>query len=256
MNKTHQVNILTISTLITIILHGCATTNPNPDDPWENWNRSSQKFNDDVDEILLQPMATSYLFSTPEVIDTGVTNFFSNIDDISVTINDFLQFKPMDGSKSLGRFLVNSTAGVAGFMDIATTIDLPKQNEDFEQTLGVWGVPSGSYLVLPFWGPSSPRGVAGLLGDALLDPLNYTVFAGFAVSTASTVADIIDVADQRAGLMTSEKLVNEASIDRYDFIKSSYIQHRNYLIYDGNLPEDESFFVLDLYEEESLGMND
>lgn len=159
--------------------------------------------------------------------------FFSNIADIGVSINDLLQLKFIQGGMDFSRFLVNSTVGVGGFIDVATEIDLPKHNEDFGQTLGVWGVPSGPYLVLPFWGPSSPRGTAGLIGDAALDPLTYTVFAGFAVSAAGTVADIIDTTDQRAGLMMTETFIDEAAINRYEFIKNSYLQHREHLINDG-----------------------
>ena len=232
--------------LLTGALSGCASTPANPDDPWEGWNRDAQAFNDDVDEYILKPMAKGYLFATPEPVDRSVTNFFSNIDDIGVTLNALFQFKLTQAGMDLSRFLINTTAGVAGIFDVASMIDLPKHNEDFDQTLGVWGIPSGPYLVLPFLGPSSPRGVVGLLGDALMDPLNYTLFAGAAVSAASTGSDILDVTDQRAGLMTTEKIVDEAAINRYDFIKESYQQHREYLINDGNVPEDDDPFDLDM----------
>jgi phospholipid-binding lipoprotein MlaA len=138
-----------------------------------------------------------------------------------------------------GRFLINTTAGVAGFVDVATMIDLPKHKEDFGQTLGFWGVPSGSYLVLPFFGPSSPRDTIGLVGDALFNPLTYvSIFGGAAATAATAGSKVVDVTDKRANLMTTEKIVNEGSIDRYDFIKNSYEQNRDYLIHDGNLPED------------------
>lgn len=241
MNTQNKTKSLLIIFSLIVMLNGCASTPENIDDPWEGWNRSTLAFNDDFDEAIMKPLAKGYLFSTPEPIDRGITNFFSNIDDISVSINDLLQLKFTQAGMDFSRFLVNSTVGIAGFMDIATKIDLPKHNEDFGQTLGVWGVPSGPYLVLPFWGPSSPRGTAGLLGDTLMDPLSYTVFAGFALSAIGTIADVIDTTDQRAGLMTTEKFVNEAAINRYDFIKNSYRQHREFLVYDGNIPEDELF---------------
>ncbi|MGR9116213.1 MAG: MlaA family lipoprotein [Gammaproteobacteria bacterium] len=232
--------------LVAGILGGCASAPSNPDDPWEDWNRGAQSFNDDVDEYILKPMASGYLHITPEPVDRGVTNFFSNLDDIGVMINDLLQLKMTQAGMDMGRFLVNTTAGVVGIFDVASKIDLPKHNEDFDQTLAVWGVPSGPYLVLPFWGPSSPRGVFGLVGDALTDPLNYTLFAGAAVSAASSASDVLDVTDQRAGLMTTEKIVDEAAINRYDFIKESYLQHREYLINDGNVPEEDDSFDLDM----------
>jgi phospholipid-binding lipoprotein MlaA len=233
------------SLLLLSVLNGCASTPENSEDPWETWNRGTQEFNDDFDDTIMKPIAKGYLFTTPEPINRGITNFFNNIDDIGVTINDLLQFKIIQAGMDISRFLVNTTAGIAGVMDIATLINLPKHNEDFEQTLGVWGVPSGPYLVLPFWGPSSPRGMAGLVGDALMYPLNYTIFASFALSATGTVADVINVTDQRAGFMTTEKIVNEAALNRYDFIKSSYLQRREYLINDGK-EEDDDLFETDI----------
>lgn len=250
-SSKNKIKSFFIHLLLLVFSAGCVSTPTNLDDPWEDWNRSTHEFNEAFDETIMKPMAKGYLFSTPEPVDRGITNFFSNIDDISVSINNLLQFKFLQASMDLSRFLVNSTIGIAGFMDIASKIDLPKHNEDFEQTLGVWGVPSGPYLVLPFWGASSPRGVAGLLGDALLDPLNYTLFAGFAASAAGTIADVVDVTDKRAGFMSTEKLVNEAALNRYDFVKASYLQHREYLIYDGNIPEEDDIFDMNIeYEDE------
>ncbi len=228
-----------------LLLSGCASNPTNPDDPWEGWNRDVQGFNDDVDELILKPMATGYLHITNDPIDKGVTNFFSNIDDITVFINDILQFKLLQAGQDISRFVVNTTAGVAGFIDVASMIDLPKHNEDFDQTLAVWGVPEGPYLVLPFVGPSSPRGFVGLLGDAATDPTNYLFLAGTAASIASTGSGVLDVTDERAGLMTTEKIVDEAALDRYEFIKNSYRQHRNYLIHDGEVPEENGDFDID-----------
>jgi len=239
------------SIVLLALLTGCTSAPKNPDDPWESWNRSTQEFNDDFDDTIMKPLAKSYLFTTPEPVDRGVTNFFSNIDDIGVTINSLLQFKLKQAGMDMSRFLVNTTAGVAGVMDVATMIDLPKHNEDFGQTLGVWGVPPGPYLVLPFWGPSSPRGTAGLVGDAFFDPLNYTLFASFAVSAVSTLADVVEVTDTRAGFMTSEKIVNEAAIDRYSFIKESYLQYREFQINDGNISDEDDLLELDMnFEDE------
>lgn len=235
--------------VFTSLLSGCATNTIDPDDPMENWNRSIDSFNDSVDRAVVKPMAEGYIWTTPEAVDQGVTNFFSNIQDVSVILNDLLQFKFTQASMDSCRFVINSTAGIVGVIDVATMLDLEKHNEDFDQTLGVWGLPAGPYLVLPFWGPSSPRGVVGLIGDVLMDPLTYTFFfGGTAVSAATVGAAILDATDTRAALLLAGKIVDETAVDRYDFIKSSYRQRREYLIWDGEIPErdedpelDESF---------------
>jgi len=242
------------SLVISIALAGCASTAktvPDQNDPWAGWNRGTQTFNDNLDKAILKPMAKGYQWITPEVVDEGVSNFFSNINDIGVTLNDLLQFKLMQSGMDASRFLINTTAGVAGIFDVATMIDLPKHKEDFGQTLGFWGVPSGSYLVLPFFGPSSPRDAFGLVGDALLNPLTYvSVFGGAAVNAVTAGSRVLDVTDKRANLMTTEKIVDEGAVDRYDFIKNSYEQNRDYLIHDGNPPEEND---PDLIEESSEG---
>ena len=141
----------------------------------------------------------------------------------------------------ISRFIINTTAGVAGIFDWASKIDLPKHNEDFGQTLGFWGVPSGPYLVLPFFGASTPRDTVGLIGDVFMNPLTYvSIFGGFVGSVSSTGGSALDVTNYRAGVMSTQKVVDEATNDdRYDFIKYSYLQHREYLIYDGNPPYED-----------------
>jgi phospholipid-binding lipoprotein MlaA len=227
--------------LISGTLSGCSTTPTATDknDPWESWNRDVHSFNKDFDDTILKPLAKGYKDITPNPVDESITNIFSNINDIGVTINDFLQLKFVQGGMDVSRFLVNSTAGLAGAFDVAKMIDLPKHNEDFGQTLGVWGVPSGNYMVLPFLGASSPRDTVGLIGDALFNPLTYvSLFGGFAANAASAAATGVDVTDSRSDLMSSEKILDEASVDRYDFVKNSYKQRREYLIHDGNPPEE------------------
>jgi phospholipid-binding lipoprotein MlaA len=250
--------LLLSSLVISITLAGCAstaTTAPDQNDPWAGWNRGTQTFNDNLDKAILKPMAKGYQWITPEVVDEGVTNFFSNINDIGVTLNDLLQFKLTQSGMDASRFLINTTAGVAGIFDVAKLIDLPKHKEDFGQTLGFWGVPSGSYLVLPFFGPSSPRDAFGLVGDALFNPLTYvSVFGGAAVNAATAGSRVVDVTDRRANLMTTEKIVDEGAIDRYDFIKNSYEQNRDYLIHDGNPPDDTDPDLLDESSVEADGL--
>ena len=246
-------NLSLTSLAISIALGGCASTGGDSNDVWFGWNEGAQSFNDNVDKAVLKPLAKGYEAITPEPIDKGITNFFSNLNDIGVTVNDVLQLKFLQGGMDLSRFVINSTAGVAGFFDVAKLVDLPKHNEDFGQTLGFWGVPAGPYLVLPFAGPSSPRDFVGLLGDALLNPLTYVSgFGGVAANAATAGARVVDVTDTRAGLMATEKVVEEGSVNRYDFIKNAYEQHREYLIHDGNPPSND----IDLEEEDASSTND
>lgn len=250
--------LLLSSLLISGLLSGCASTaKTNEKDPWEGWNRGTQDFNDDVDKAVLKPLAKGYMWITPKFVDDGITNFFSNMNDIGVFLNDFMQLKMAQGSMDAGRFLINTTAGVAGFVDVATMVDLPKHHEDFGQTLGFWGVPAGNYLVVPFMGASSPREVVGAVGDALMNPLTYTfAFAGggMAVSAVNAGAKTVDVTDTRADLIPTEKIVDEASgEDRYSFIKNAYQQRREYLLHDGNVPEEDDLQLEEEATKEGTG---
>jgi phospholipid-binding lipoprotein MlaA len=230
--------------VIANLLNACSTTPVNDGDhkdPWESWNRDIHGFNKDVDDAILKPVAKGYQNTVPNPVDESITNVFSNINDIGVTINDFLQLKFLQGGMDASRFLINTTVGLVGVFDVAKELDLPKHDEDFGQTLGFWGVPSGNYMVLPFLGSSTPRETIGLIGDALFNPLTYvSFFGGFAANAATVGATAIDVTDTRSDLMQSEKIINEASVDRYDFIKNAYLQRRQYLIYDGNPPEEDT----------------
>ena len=158
-----------------------------------------------------------------------------------------LQFKLAQTGSDGARFIVNTVAGIGGLVDVATMIDLPKHNEDFDQTLGVWGAPTGPYLVLPFFGPSSPRGVGGLIGDAAMNPLSY-IDSG--IITGGLFA--LNAVDTRSDNLSTEKIAEEAAVDRYEFFKNSYFQQRRYLMLDGNVPEDEEL-DLDLDFDEDYG---
>ncbi|MDD5227723.1 MAG: VacJ family lipoprotein [Methylococcales bacterium] len=220
----------------------------NPD-TFEDWNRSIHSFNEGLDAAILKPIAKGYMWVAPDLVEKGVTNFFSNINDIGVTVNDLLQFKMTQSGMDASRFIINTTAGGLGVFDVAEMIDLPKHNEDFGQTLGFWGVPAGDFLMLPFVGPSSPREVAGMVGDALLNPFSYTFLfgGGIAVTAATSGIKSLDVTNTRANLMGTEKMVNEAATDKYNFIKNAYQQRREYLVHDGNVPAEDD---IDLLEDE------
>ncbi len=227
-----------------LLLGGCATA-PVSDarDPWEGWNRKVQVFNDRVDDYVMKPVARGYRWITPDFVDMGVTNFFSNIGDIRVLINDALQGKLNQAGMDSARFLMNSVSGLGGLFDVATDMGLPKHNEDFDQTLGYWGMPAGRYLVLPLLGSSSSRGVFGLLGDVATNPLSYTgvYFSSAYVSKAvSGGLGALNAVDMRADNLETEKIASEAAIDRYGFFRGAYFSQRNYLVNDGNVsPEDE-----------------
>ena len=233
-----------IAAAILVLSIGCATTHgTDPKDPWEGWNRGAQAFNDGVDEYMMKPAAKGYDWIMPRFAHHAVSNFFSNIDDIDVFINDALQGKFEQSGMDTARLLVNTTAGLGGLFDVGTAINLPKHNEDFDQTLGIWGVSAEPYLVLPFFGPSSPRGVAGLLGDAAMNPISYTgIYFGNSAHTALAVSGglgALKAIDTRANNLGLEKIISEAAIDRYEFFKNAYIERRNYLVHDGNVPEDD-----------------
>ena len=208
-------------------------------DPWENWNRKVHSFNDSLDENVLKPVAKGYRWAVPNVVDKSITNVFSNVNDIGVTVNDALQGKFSQSGLDGARFLVNSTAGVGGIIDVASMIDLPKHHEDFGQTLGVWGVPSGPYIVLPFFGPSSARGTTGILGDTALNPVSY-----IGLPFVSSGIFVVKSVDLRADNLGTESIANEAAaFGRYEFFRDAYLAKRKSLVLDGEVPEDEEFFL-------------
>lgn len=226
-------------------LAGCAVSNKDVRDPLENWNRGVQSFNDKLDDYALKPVAKGYQFIMPKFADTAVTNFFNNIDDINVTVNDLLQGKFSQSGQDGARFLINSVAGVGGLIDVAQKVDLPKHNEDFDQTLGYWGVPSGPYLVLPLLGPNSLRGLGGRVGDTAMNPVTYTslipgsFFKDGYLGFSLTALRLIDV---RADNLGTSNIAKEAAVDRYDFFKNTYFQNRSYMINDGKVADDDLNF--------------
>lgn len=229
------------------LLSACASTEiVDERDPWQSWNRSVHSFNEGLDDYAMKPVAKGYRWITPSFVDVAITNIFSNIDDIGVTINDALQGKFSQSGLDLSRFIINSTAGVGGIIDVASMIDLTKHDEDFDQTLGYWGLPTGPYMVLPFFGSSSPRGIFGLVGDLAMDP---TTYLSVGISTAVRTVDAIDT---RADYLGLEKTAEEASVfGEYEMYRNSYFDKRAYLISDGAISaEDDLLFEDDLLLEE------
>lgn len=223
---------LLLAMMLTFGLLGCAT-NGDRRDPLEPLNRGIYTFNDTIDKAVIKPVATGYKETVPDPIRTAVGNFFSNLDDVLVLLNDLLQFKLDQAASDLSRLVWNTTVGVAGLFDVGTAFDLPKHNEDFGQTLGYWGVPSGPYLVLPFFGPSNFRDTAGLAVDSNFDPLwRHTPV------DERNRAVVLHTVDSRSRLLDSEKILDEAALDPYTFLRDAYLQHRRGLIYDGKPPRE------------------
>lgn len=216
------------------LLGGCATGG-DPRDPLEPLNRSVYRFNEVVDKAVLKPAAKSYDAGVPKPVKTAVGNFFSNVDDVLVTFNDLLQLKIRQAASDAGRVLVNSTAGILGFVDVATSLGLAKHDEDFGQTLGYWGVGNGPYLVLPFFGPSTVRDTTGLAVDLKLDPLINGIKD---VPTRNAVLGL-RVVNKRFSLLGAEKIIQEAALDPYEFLRETYLQRRRSQVYDGNPPKEK-----------------
>lgn len=206
-------------------------------DPFERLNRGVFQFNETIDGILLRPLAQGYEFITPRFVRTGVSNFFSNLFYPRVIINQLLQGKPLIAVQDTTRFVVNSTFGIGGLFDIATPTGLERNHEDFGQTLGVWGVGAGPYLVLPIFGPSSVRDSIGLVADYYSDPLFY-------YKDESTIWQLSGLAiiSKRAELFGAERLI---SGDKYLFVRDSHLQRRKYLVQDGALTEEDDPFLAD-----------
>ncbi|MFM9113578.1 MAG: VacJ family lipoprotein, partial [Polynucleobacter victoriensis] len=219
------------------LVAGCATTQQTERvakiDPFESINRAVFTFNENADEYVIKPAAEAYQFVLPEFVRTGVTNFFSNIGDIFVAVNNLLQGKPGNAANDIGRFLVNSTIGILGLFDVATEAGLEKNKEDFCQTLWVLGVPSGPYVVLPLFGPSSIRDTAGLVVDIKTDFILNSNQLNHDQKLGSTVLRVVN---QRANLLNASQLLEDAAFDKYSFLRDSYLQRRFNQVHDGNPP--------------------
>lgn len=219
--------------LAAIALTGCAATHTkNPADPLESLNRSVYRFNDVFDKAIAKPVAQGYSAAMPVPGKIVVSNFFSNLDDLIVTVNDLLQLKFTQAASDGARFLFNSTFGVFGLLDVAHRLE--KHNEDFGQTLGYWGVESGPYIVLPFLGPSSLRDGVGLYADSRPSKLRRVEHM-----RSRNQLYLANSINHRAQLLDQEKVLDEAALDRYEFIRDAYLLRRESLVYDGNPPREE-----------------
>ena len=222
--------------LLSLALGACASgPNANPKDPLEPFNRSMFEFNDALDQAVLKPVATAYKAATPSLFRQGVGNFFNNLEDLWSFVNHVLQLKGEGAANSLIRVSVNTVFGLGGVLDVASEMQIERKSEDFGQTLGSWGVGSGPYVVLPFFGPSTLRDTAAL-------PVDKT--AGDPVTKMDDVALrntlwSLRVVDRRAQLLRAGELLEDVALDKYSFFRDSYLQRRRNEVFDGN-PPDES----------------
>ncbi len=218
-----------------VLLGGCASTK-NPRDPLEPLNRVVYRANDGLDKVILKPIATVYKTVLPQFVRTGITNFYNNLYDVLTALNNLLQGKLSDAASDVLRIATNTTVGLAGFIDVATEVGLEKHKEDFGQTLGRWGVSSGPYLQIPFFGPSSFRDAVGSFVDYKLDPIRL-IWRNH-IRTRNSVWALY-IVNLRTNLLDSTKILDEAALDPYEFQRDAYLQRRRNLVYDGNPPPEK-----------------
>lgn len=202
----------------------------NPVDPWERWNRKVFAFNEVIDETVLEPVARAWRDHVPQLLRTGVSNFFGNVGDVWSTVNHFLQGKVGSGMEMGMRVLSNTFFGLGGVLDPATEMRLPRRSEDLGQTLGVWGLPAGPYLVLPLLGPSSLR-------DAAAVPLDrYASAPSVYMDVNAYTSSLLQIVSVRAELLATTQLLTEVALDKYSFTRDGYLARRRDLVYDGAPP--------------------
>lgn len=231
----YRAGVLYSIVLSASLLAGCASAPKGQAyDPIEKVNRASFTFNDYFDRIVLKPLSEGYIAVMPRQGRSMVSNFFDNVTYADTIINDFLQGKGRQGFADVGRLAVNTTVGVAGLFDPATSLGLEKHDEDFGQTLGVWGFGPGAYVVVPVYGPNTVRDLPGLATGALTSAVFWSGF--FLTPYVTIPVSVLSAADLRSRSDNAIRFVNETAIDPYVFTREAWVQHRNYLIFDGKLP--------------------
>lgn len=238
----------------TLTIAGCASTGNHAEtstentaattsraDPFEGFNRSMYGFNRGLDKYFLKPVSDGYKWVTPDFMETGVSNFFNNLKGINVVLNDLLQGKFQQGAADAGRFFTNTTIGVGGLIDVASEFGLENNIEDFGQTLAVWGVDEGAYLVLPIIGPTTLRDGGGLILDKAANPGTYVPGTG-----------VLEGISDRANAESALNFINEAALDPYVFTRESFMQYRRHLVNDGNTDSGQYEWEADVAMEESV----
>jgi phospholipid-binding lipoprotein MlaA len=234
MKTTFPARIKSVAVAVAAIglLTGCATSG-NPKDPIEGFNRAMFAFNEGLDSAIVKPVAKGYDAVLPTPIKTGVTNFFSNIEDLFIGVNNLLQGKVPEAFSDLGRVVINSTVGLLGVIDFASDAGLEKHDEDFGQTFGRWGVGNGAYVVIPVFGSRTVRDTVGLVLDVAADPV-----ANHHPERTRDIALVLRLVNDRANLLPADKVIEEAALDKYSYMRDAYLQRRRNLIHDGNPPRE------------------
>jgi phospholipid-binding lipoprotein MlaA len=237
MPRQAQTFLLLVTVVAMAMLQGCASLPDNgtrdPRDPLERYNRAVFGFNQVLDRAVGRPITVGYMKITPQSVRLGVSNFLANLSYPVVVVNDLLQAKVVNFGRDTARFVVNTTAGIGGLFDPATKLGLEANNEDLGQTFGRWGVPPGAYLMLPILGPATVRDGLGEVGDYFAEPLTYVSDSNVQWGLAA-----LDLVDTRYGLLEMDDVLNRA-FDPYAFVRSAYLQRREYLVADGDMPEDD-----------------
>ncbi len=233
-------------------LVGCATVpseDRHPGDPLERYNRAVFAFNDGLDRAILRPTAVAYQ-ELPSPVRTGVGNFFGNLEDVRIAFNNLLQAKFHDAASDVSRVLFNTSFGVFGLIDVASPMGLTKNNEDFGQTLGYWGVPSGPYLQIPFLGPSTVRDAPALYVDFQTNPRNEVLGEWNDDSGRFWSLLVLDLVQTRAGLLSTEAAIMALHEDRYVALRNAWLQRREFLVRDGAVVDDDVWLdELEMLEE-------
>ena len=222
--------------LMLVLTTACATTNDDrdPRDPWEGVNRGVYRFNETFDEWLARPVARTYVKVLHEEIRVRIGNFFSNLADPLIGVNNFLQGKFTDGVNDWARFAFNSTFGLLGIHDVASEWGYEKHNEDFGQTFGRWGAGPGPYLILPLLGSSTLRDGLGTGVDMYTDPMGEIRPINLRNSLI-----VLRATNVRADLLEASRILEEAALDKYVFQRDAYLQRRRSLVYDGRPPREK-----------------
>ncbi|MDD5274661.1 MAG: VacJ family lipoprotein [Methylovulum sp.] len=248
-NKRQRAFFLMLAGLF-ILNSGCATTNTGTQptlskaDPYERINRKTFVFNDSVDDYVAAPIASAYKAITPQFVQTSVFNFYNNLKNINVIINDVLQAKLKQSAKDTGRFAINSSLGLLGLVDVAKDAGLEQNEEDFDQTLAVWGIPRGPYLIIPLLGPTTVRGIPGAIFDTAANPSSYV----------GAPVQLLSLLNARANAEGALKFIDEAALDPYVFTRESFLQWRGGLATDGKSAANTDLYdELDEFDAESAG---